>query len=75
MERYLPMLRGKRLALVVNHTLVMDGVHLLDTLLSQGIHVSGILWLFVPEHGFRGDLDTGAEVESGTDPATGIRWM
>ncbi len=72
MERYLPLLRGKRLALVVNHTSVVDGVHLLDTLLSRGIHVSGILRVFVPEHGFRGDLDAGAEVESGTDPATGI---
>ncbi|HER08398.1 MAG TPA: DUF1343 domain-containing protein, partial [Bacteroides sp.] len=73
MERYMPLIEGKSLALVVNHTSLVDGVHLLDTLLSQGIHVSGILRVFVPEHGFRGDLDAGAEVESATDPATGIQ--
>ena len=72
MESYLPLIRDKNLALVANHTSLVDGRHLVDTLLSRGVHVSGIMKVFVPEHGLRGDFEAGAEVESGKDAATGI---
>lgn len=74
MESYLPLLEGKRVGVVANHTAMVSGpnrssVHLIDTLLSRGVHVSAA---FGPEHGFRGDLPDGAHADDGTDPATGI---
>ena len=48
---------GKRVGVIANHTALVDGVHLVDTLLSRGIDVTAI---FAPEHGFRGDADAGA---------------
>ena len=47
---YLPSLKGKNIALVVNHTSVVGKTHLADTLLSLGVSVKKI---FAPEHGFR----------------------
>jgi len=72
MERYLPLIRDKKLALVANHTSLVGGRHLVDTLLSPGMEVAGIMKVFAPEHGFRGSFDAGAEVGSGKDSATGI---
>lgn len=71
MERVLPALRGKRVALVVNQTSVLgvEQVHLLDTLLASGIRVVRV---FAPEHGFRGDADAGAAVADSRDRKTGI---
>lgn len=66
---YLPLLEGKRVGLVVNHTSLVDTVHLVDFLLQEGISVQKI---FAPEHGFRGTADAGAHVESGRDEATGL---
>ncbi len=66
---YLPLLKNQRVAMVVNHTAVVDGVHLVDTLLSLGI---GIEKIFAPEHGFRGNADAGASVADGKDKKTGI---
>ena len=47
-ERLVPLLRNKKVGLVVNHTSILSvsKVHLLDTLLSQGIKVQAI---FAPE--------------------------
>lgn len=56
---YLPYLRGKRVALVVNHTSVVGGKHLCDTLRSRGVD---IVRVFTPEHGFRGNADAGAAI-------------
>lgn len=66
---YLPMLRGKRVALVCNHTSVVDSVHTLDMLLNAGIDVRLIL---SPEHGFRGTAAEGQTVDDSVDPATSI---
>ena len=49
-EEYLDELKGKKVGLVVNQTSAIDGVHLVDTLLSLGVNVTKI---FAPEHGFR----------------------
>lgn len=67
---YLPMLEGKNVALVVNHTSTIKGTHLVDSLVSSGIMIKMI---FSPEHGFRGDEDAGNVIKSGIDEATGIQ--
>lgn len=68
-DLYLPLVRGKKVALLVNHTAMVAGHHLLDTLLSQGVEVVKI---FAPEHGFRGTADAGEHVASAVDQSTGI---
>lgn len=69
-EVYLPLLRGKRVALVVNHTSTVgtSQTHLLDTLLALQVDVTAV---FAPEHGFRGDADAGEAVGHGKDSRTG----
>ena len=62
-------LNGKRVAVVSNQTSVLNGVHLVDTLLSVGVNLKCV---FAPEHGFRGDHDAGASVEDGVDKNTGL---
>lgn len=66
---YLPDLKGKNIALVVNQTSVVGNKHLVDTLLDLGIFIKKI---FAPEHGFRGDADAGENLASSTDLQTNI---
>ncbi len=66
---YLPQLRGKRVAVVANHTSFVGNIHLVDTLVSRNVNVVKI---FGPEHGFRGSAADGATVANETDPKTGI---
>lgn len=69
-ELTLPLLRDKQIALIVNQTsITTNGIHLLDTLLQSGIHVTKI---FAPEHGFRGTADAGEVIKNGTDLKTGL---
>ncbi len=68
-EVYLPMLEGKRVALMSNQTGQVDGCHTLDRLLGQGVDVVKI---FSPEHGFRGTADAGEHVSGSRDAATGL---
>jgi uncharacterized protein YbbC (DUF1343 family) len=70
MEEYLPLLQGKRVAIVGNQTSVLDSIFLLDTLLSLGVDLR---ILFAPEHGFRGDHHAGAKVKHSVDSKTGLR--
>jgi len=72
MEEYLPLIRDKHIALVANHTSVVGGTHLVDTLLSLGLGRDQLMKVFAPEHGFRGERAAGALVNDGTDPLTGI---
>ena len=72
MDQYLPLIEGKKIALVANHTSVVGESHLVDTLLASGIEKEQILKVFAPEHGFRGDQAAGVQIEDGTDPLTGI---
>ena len=69
MDLYMPLLEGKRIGVVSNHTGLVSGIHLVDTLIAQGIEVNAI---FCPEHGFRGDADAGQNIENGRDLKTGI---
>jgi uncharacterized protein YbbC (DUF1343 family) len=68
-DRYLSLLRGKRVALVVNQTSVTPDGLLPDALLREKIDVRRI---FVPEHGFRGREDAGAHIDNSKDSATGL---
>lgn len=69
MELYLPLLKGKTVAVFANATSLVGQTHLVDTLLKKGITIRKI---FSPEHGFRGNADAGEQVESSIDPATGL---
>lgn len=66
---YLPLIRDKRISLVVNQTSVIGEVHLVDTLHNLGMDIINIM---SPEHGFRGDADAGAKIEDSRDAATNI---
>lgn len=69
-EEYLPLLEGKRIGLVVNHTSIVgkSQTHLLDTLLALKVNIKAV---FAPEHGFRGEADAGETVKDGKDSRTG----
>ncbi|SOE24150.1 Uncharacterized conserved protein YbbC, DUF1343 family [Spirosomataceae bacterium TFI 002] len=69
LDKYLPLVKGKKIGLVVNHTSTVGNSHLLDTLLSLGENVKGI---YAPEHGFRGEASAGATIKDGKDGKTGI---
>jgi uncharacterized protein YbbC (DUF1343 family) len=69
MERYLPLLKGKRVALIANNTSLVKGTHLVDTLLKAGVD---IVKVFGPEHGFRGNAPAGKYVPGERDAKTGI---
>ena len=69
LDTYLPLLKGKKVALLVNQTSVIKKTHLVDTLIASGID---IVKIFAPEHGFRGTADAGEKVKNGVDVKTGI---
>ncbi len=69
MDVYLPLLKGKKVAVFANPTSVVGKTHLVDTLLASGIRVVKI---FGPEHGFRGGADAGEHVKDATDTRTGV---
>jgi uncharacterized protein YbbC (DUF1343 family) len=66
---YVSLLKGKTVALVVNHTSMIGKTHLADSLVSLGIKIKTI---FAPEHGFRGTADAGEHVTNGVDKKTGL---
>ena len=68
-QQYMPLLAGKRVGLVVNQTSSVGDSTLPDMMLARGIKVTRI---FVPEHGFRGREDAGANIENTVDSATGL---
>ncbi|MTI38493.1 exo-beta-N-acetylmuramidase NamZ family protein [Fulvivirga lutimaris] len=69
LTEYLPLLKDKKVALLANHSSLVGNTHLVDTLLSNQI---GIVKVFAPEHGFRGDRPDGAKIDNTKDPKTGI---
>ncbi|MFM6948949.1 MAG: exo-beta-N-acetylmuramidase NamZ domain-containing protein [Aquirufa sp.] len=69
LNAYLGQLLGKNVALVVNHTSMVNSTHLADTLLSRGVKVKKY---FAPEHGFRGSADAGAHINNEVDQKTGL---
>lgn len=69
LDEYLPLLKGKRVAIFANPTAVVGNTHLIDTLLKLDIDIKVA---FGPEHGFRGNAPDGAKIETTVDKATGI---
>lgn len=63
------LLRGKRVALLANHTATTEGKHILDKMLEEKINVVAVV---APEHGFRGKADAGEKVDSSVDAKTGL---
>ncbi|MBB3698836.1 DUF1343 domain-containing protein [Flammeovirga yaeyamensis] len=69
-ETYLPLLKDKKVGLLVNQTSQIQGRHIVDSLYALGVNIEMI---FAPEHGFRGDEDAGAHVKDAVDPKTGVK--
>jgi uncharacterized protein YbbC (DUF1343 family) len=69
-EKYLPLLKNKKVGIVTNQTGILSNkTHLVDFLLEKKIAVQTI---FAPEHGFRGTADAGEHVVDGKDAKTGL---
>ncbi|MDB2606678.1 DUF1343 domain-containing protein [Zobellia sp.] len=78
---YLPLLKGKKVAVVGNQTTIIfktpsedqspksSHVHLVDSLLALHVDIKKV---FAPEHGFRGSADAGEKVKDGVDSKTGL---
>ncbi|MDI1234951.1 MAG: DUF1343 domain-containing protein [bacterium] len=69
-EKYVPLLKKKKIALVVNQTSTIGNTHLVDSLQKAGVNIQCI---FAPEHGFRGNASAGTLVNSSKDERTGIK--
>lgn len=69
-EKYLPLLKGKRIGMVVNPTSIIGNQTVVDSLLKRGVN---IVKIFGPEHGFRGDASAGVSVDDAVDTKTGIK--
>ncbi|MBF4492046.1 DUF1343 domain-containing protein [Flavobacterium sp. MR2016-29] len=69
-EKYLPLLKDKKVGIVTNQTGILSNKkHLVDFLLEKKINIKTI---FAPEHGFRGTADAGEHVVDGKDAKTGL---
>lgn len=69
-EKYLPLLKDKKVGIVTNQTGILSNkTHLVDFLLEKKVAVQTI---FAPEHGFRGTADAGEHVIDGKDQKTGL---
>lgn len=66
-ERYLTILKNKKIAVLANQSSLIGNTHLVDSLLKLSIDVKKV---FCPEHGFRGDADAGEHVKNYKDPKT-----
>ena len=56
LDKYLPYLKGKRVAMMANPTSIIGKTHLVDSLSRLGVN---IVKVFGPEHGFRGNASAG----------------
>ncbi len=69
-EQYMPLLKGKRVGLVANHTSLKGNLHLLDFLVGEK---TDVVLVFAPEHGFRGEAAAGETIVDSIDSKTGVR--
>ena len=68
--QYMPLLRGRRVAVLANHTAMYSAEeHIVDMMHREGVQLAGI---FAPEHGFRGSIEAGAIVKNSVDERTGV---
>lgn len=69
-DAYMPLLDGRRVAVLANHTAMYSKEeHVVDMLHREGVNIIGI---FAPEHGFRGRVEAGVKVDNSRDERTGI---
>jgi len=68
-NKYVPYLKGKKVAILANQTSIIGKTHLVDSLKTLGVN---IVKVFGPEHGFRGNASAGTAVADETDATTGI---
>ena len=69
-EQYLPLLKGKRVAIMANQTTIIGKTHLVDSLKSLGVN---IVKIFGHEHGFRGTASAGVRIADEVDPNSGFK--
>lgn len=69
LDKYLPLLEEKRVALLVNQTSVIGKEHIVDVLLRHGVNITCI---FAPEHGFSGQVAAGLTFENSFDKERNI---
>lgn len=67
LDLYINKLEGKTVGIIANQTSIINGTHLIDTLLNKGVNV---IKIFTPEHGFRGTADEGASINNSIDEKT-----
>src|ERR1043166_6120511 len=68
-SEYLPVIKGKSVAIVANQSSMIRKTHLVDSLQTLGINIKKV---FCPEHGFRGNVDAGENVATEKDKKTGL---
>lgn len=68
-EKYIPLLKGKKVGFMGNQTSVVKGQHLVDLLLDCGVDLR---FAFAPEHGFRGNIERGEKFGNTKDTKTGL---
>lgn len=69
-EAWGPLLKGRKVAFLGNHTSLVDSVtHTVDFMLGHNVDIKVLL---SPEHGFRGKADAGDGDTAGVDTATGL---
>ena len=69
LEKYLPLLEGKKVGIMGNQTSVAGDKHLVDVLLENNVDLK---FAFAPEHGFRGTIERGEKVSNDVDAKTGL---
>ncbi|MCK5824929.1 MAG: DUF1343 domain-containing protein [Ichthyobacteriaceae bacterium] len=69
-KEYIKLIDGKKVGIVANHTSEINGVSLVDTLISLN---QNVVRIFSPEHGFRGTADAGEKIKNGIDEKTGLQ--
>ena len=69
-EKYLPLLKGKKIAIMANQTTMIGKTHLVDSLKTLGVN---IVKIFGHEHGFRGNASAGVRIADEIDPTSGIK--
>jgi uncharacterized protein YbbC (DUF1343 family) len=69
-EKYFPELANKRIAVVCNHTSLINRTLLVDSLLLSGLKIKKI---FCPEHGFHGTAAAGEKITNSIDSLSGLQ--
>ena len=68
-KEYVPYTKNKNVAIVANHSSLINSTHLVDSLIALNVN---FVKIFSPEHGFRGDVDAGEYFTDYIDTLTGL---